>query len=199
MKMLSTFFFFATTIVSSPFCFSATADPQPITQPNITVGDWWEFRSPRGTVTPLVVSRVSPEGFTVLNKNTQQESTYTPSFNKLNGYYLKNGEPVSYTPHNYNFEFPLYPGKTWKQRVTSKTAEKELGYTVQANVITWEEIIILDANGQPKRLQTLKIDYQHGDVSSTCWYSPEANNVVKCVSPFPGQTFEAISFGKGKS
>jgi hypothetical protein len=174
---------------------SVSATAQSIANPNITVGDWWEFKSPKGTITPLVVSRVSPDGFSILNKNTHQESTYTPSFNKLSGYYLKNGEPVSYTPHNYNFEFPLHPGKTWKQRVTSKTSEKELTYTVQANVIAWEEIEISD-NGQSKRLQALKIDYQHGDVASTCWYSPEANNVVRCVSPFPGQTFETIGFGK---
>lgn len=163
-----------------------------VSAPTMIVGDWWTFQNPtRGDIS-LSVTEVNDRGFTVMNKG--KPSVYTPAFNKLSGQSGSTGEAVTYAPHNANFDWPLYPGKTWTQRVTSNTASKQVPYTVTGTVGDWEEIEVA-INGQVRKLPVLKISYQHGSVSSTCWYSPEVKNVAKCVSPFPGQTFEIGGFG----
>lgn len=164
----------------------------PVEAPSMAVGDWWAFKNhPTGAVT-LSVAEVSQGGFTIMNKG--KPSTYTPGFNKVTGYYPTTGEAVTYAPHNANFSWPMYPGKTWSEQVTSETATKRVTYNVTAKVVAWEQIDVV-TNGESRKMATLKIEYYHGSVASTCWYSPDMKNVAKCVSPFPGQTFDVIGFG----
>jgi hypothetical protein len=109
---------------------------------------------------------------------------------------------VRYQPHNWNFEFPLHPGKSWGGDVTWSTPPYGGSMTVKARVVGWEEAELRFGagarRGEVEKLPALRIEYEHidrGTVSkSTCWYAPKIRFAVKCESTIPAYIHEVIDY-----
>ena len=91
-------------------------------------------------------------------------------------------ETVSYTPHDGNFDWPLYVGKSWKARyayrnLVNQTTIDPVQY--EYRVETYEKVVVPAGTWDAFRI-TSKND--NGTSLSTIWYAPELQLIVKRIN-----------------
>lgn len=93
----------------------------------------------------------------------------------------------NYSAMPYLLNFPLYPGKEWKERYVETTNAippvPRAEYSVQSQVRNWETIQVEAGTFRAIRIDTLKTDLASGlKINISSWYSPEVGQIIKMHS-----------------
>jgi hypothetical protein len=165
------------------------------------VGDWWASVFPGGREGKWTVTKVKDGVVTFLSTPSNTSPTETVDGNTIE-YHTARGFGWN-DPYLPNLQFPLQPGKTWKQSywVTFKPKDTSQEFRFQeeteATVGAVERIKI--AAGE---FEAIKITYKFRNQNSTgtweCWYAPAVRRLAKCVAPDQRRpSFEVSSFKVG--
>ena len=167
--------------------------------PKVQVGDTYIAESvypnnPKlNNTTERRVLSVSDDRIDVVSKNikskTGKERTlqFTPEWN-LVGSRNPDGTGVDFSPPLKYFEFPLYPGKTWKQTSleTNMTTGSIREFTLSATVGDWEDVSVPAGVFRALKVttQTELIDREKGQQSTgtdVSWYAPDLRRSAKSM------------------
>jgi hypothetical protein len=174
-------------------CTSATS----VSMPNTKPGDTYIFESlhldnPKlSNTTERKVVSVSDGKLVLAYKNPKSESAkarivqFTPEWNLISSRNL-DGSGFDYSPPLKYFEFPLCPGKTWRQtsRETNIKSGEVREHTFSATVGDWENISVTAGTFRALRITIQKelLD-STGEKKSTgteiSWYVPDIRRSVK--------------------
>lgn len=165
--------------------------------PNITRGDTYitEYQDPDNIKpsyrTVRKVLSVGEGKITIASKNvndkTGKERTlqFTSEWNLMSSR-SPDGNGMDYSPPLKYFDFPLFPGKTWRQtsRGTNIQTYAVRDHTVSAVVGDWEDIIVPTGKLRAIKitLHTELIDLSTGQKSTETdisWYAPEIRRSAK--------------------
>jgi hypothetical protein len=112
---------------------------------------------------------------------------FTPEWNLISSR-NPDGSGFDYSPSLQYFDFPLYPGKTWKQisRETDIKTGAEREHTLSAMVGDWEDVSVPAGTFRAIKitLQTELLDRATGTRSTgtdISWYAPALRRSVKSV------------------
>jgi len=156
-----------------------------IDAPVWNVGDKWTLTLKDS----YTVKSADEDTYTVLWENASgtKESTTIYSRSNLNAIgIVEGGKRKEYQGSRRKFlDFPLYAGKTWKDRSVSRPTRSGIGdperiYLHEFKVIGWEDVEV-----KAGKFKALKIEYRQQisgrDASGKAWYwySPEVKNIVK--------------------
>lgn len=172
--------------------------------PQHEVGDWWILKDPNtGALETLVVREVAPNGDITLfdEKTGKQHGIYTAELNKK-----MMGDDV-YRPHNWNFSFPLTPGKKWDEFASVDTPGTGMvprgTYSFRmVGVVKGAEDITLPLLTGEKTFSTerVEIDFvtRGWTTKISCWYSQAMRFPARCISPNDRQyrAREVVAFGR---
>ena len=167
--------------------------------PKVQVGDTYTVESlyPNNSklnnATERRVLSVSAERIDVASKNIKSKTgkervlQFTPEWN-LVGSRNSDGAGVDFSPPLKYFEFPLSPGKTWRQ--TSVERNIKTGsireFTLSATVGNWEDVSVPAGVFRAIIIttQTELVDREKGQESTgtdVSWYAPDVRRSVKSV------------------
>ena len=156
-----------------------------IDAPVWNVGDKWTLTFKDS----YTVKSADEDTYTVLWENVSgtKESTTIYDRSNLNAIgIVEGGKRKEYQGSRRKFlDFPLYPGKTWKDRSVSRPARSGIGdpehiYLHEFKVIGWEDVEV-----KAGKFKALKIEYRQqisgrdARGKAWYWYSPEVKNIVK--------------------
>lgn len=187
-------------IAAPPDTPSTTASPvESADIPGVNVGDTYVVESQypqnaklNNTTERKVISVLDGE-ITVASRNVKSTSDrsrivrFTREWN-LVGSRNSDGTGVAFAPPLKYFDFPLYPGKTWKQ--TSVERNIKTGaireFTLSATVGNWEDVSVPAGVFRAIKIttQTELVDREKGQESTgtdVSWYAPDARRSVKSV------------------
>ncbi|MGH8580556.1 MAG: type II secretion system major pseudopilin GspG [Gammaproteobacteria bacterium] len=179
---------------------SNTPSPAPTAEaPKVQAGDTYIAESvypnnPKlNNTTERRVLSVSDKRIDVASRNIKSKTgkermlQFTPEWN-LVGSRNSDGTGVDFSPPLKYFEFPLYPGKTWRQTSIEKNiktgATRE--FTLSAIVGDWENISVPAGKFRAIKIttQTALLDGASGQRSTgtdISWYAPDTRRSVKSL------------------
>lgn len=169
--------------------------------PGVNVGDTYVVESQypqnaklNNTTERKVISVVDGE-ITVTSRNVSSTTgrsrilRFTPEWNLVSSRNA-DGSGLDYSPPLKYFEFPLYPGKTWRQTSIEKNiktgATRE--FTLSATVGDWKNVSVPAGTFRAIKIttQTALLDGTTGQRSTgtdISWYAPEIRRSVKSLVP----------------
>jgi hypothetical protein len=171
----------------------------PVTAPPIRVGDSYvyEAREPDYPESSVVTRRTvtSTKGPVVLSSVNVNSKKAKPRLLHFNGEWnlvaVRNADDsgLDYAPPLKYYEFPLYPGKTWRQTTTetnSRTGATRT-HTVSGTVGPWEDVVVPAGSFRALRvsLQTELFDPSTGERqpgTDVSWYVPEVRRSVRSLT-----------------
>ena len=170
-----------------------------VTVPAITVGDSYVYESkdPEKPDSSLSTRRTvtSTKGKVILssinldNKSAKARNLHFDREWNLIGTRNADNSGLDYSPPLKYFDFPLFPGKTWRQ-VTTETNIKtgaSRSHTISGTVGQWEDVSVPAGTFRAIKieLQTELFDPGTGERiagSDTSWYAPEVRRSVKSLT-----------------
>jgi hypothetical protein len=175
--------------VSKPF--PAGMGPKVAQRPDIKAGDWVFRRKANGQTGRLEVKEVRPDG-TMIVMLGKKPAIFTTSWDLIDGYGGKTGDPVSYSPAFPNLQFPLATGNTWQATIAWTSGRFNGTTQVKAVVGDWTKVTVGE-----KVVNAIVINYDYDDGTKTsCLYSPEVPWVaVTCTSNNSTYAFSIEKYG----
>lgn len=160
--------------------------------PNPKPGSRWLLKALDGSWTAqFELKRVENGKFIVLLNG--RETEYTNEWNALENVVDQRTIRAKFSPHDYSFSFPLWEGKRWGG-IVSWTGRAALmtqdTFSVSGEAKGWEKIEV-----EAGSFEAIKVIIQTEKILVICWYAPEAQLTVKCVSPtHPRRSWELGEF-----
>ena len=170
-----------------------------VAAPPVRAGDSYVYESADGgsgdnalVTRRTVVSAGSVIVMESLNLSSRRAKPRTLRFDRewnLLGTRDSQGEGRDYAPPLKYYDFPLYPGKTWRQTTTethTKTGAIRV-HTLSGVVGSWEEVRVPAGvfRGIRVSLQTELVDHSTGETvygTDVSWYVPQVRRSVKSVT-----------------
>ena len=190
-----------TTRPAVPFAAQGTkASPTEVADiPDVRVGDTYlvDSQYPNNAklnnMTERKVVSVIDGGVTVASRNVKSRSgqsrmlRYTQEWNFVSSRNA-DGSGLDYLPPLKYFEFPLYPGKSWRQ--TSRETNVKTGatrdFTLSATVGEWENISVPAGTFRAIKITTQSeivdsVSGQRSTGTDVSWYAPDVRRSIKSV------------------
>jgi ankyrin repeat protein len=180
---------------------AASADTPPIkTGDTYIIESLYPDNPKLNSTTERKVISVSDGKITVASRNIKSKTgstrtiRFTPEWNLISGR-NPDGSGLDYSPPLKYFEFPLYPGKTWRQTSMEKNiktgAVRE--HTLSATVGNWEDVSVSAGTFRAIKIttQTELLDRatrQRSTGTDISWYAPNIRRSVK--SEVTSQNFQ---------
>lgn len=171
----------------------------PTGAPKVQVGDTYIVESAYrsgptlNSTTERRVSSVSDDRIDVVSKNIQSKSgkerilQFTLEWN-LVASRNSDGTGMDFSPALKYFDFPLYPGKTWKQTTVERNSKTGSirEFTLSATVGNWEDVSVPAGVFRAIKIttQTELLDREKGQQSTgtdVSWYAPNLRRSAKSV------------------
>jgi hypothetical protein len=203
-------------VLALAVCASASAqvrlaDPELVYRPELSIGDWWEFRNVSSRTWRLTVVAKRADGYTLARSSAGQHidngigrATFLAD---LDGWITTNIDAAGKaTPTGDKWEyvkFPLKVGSRWFFDATSTTVRSRTEvqtWHLDSRAEAWETI---DLGGRSVRAIKIEIAMRQqgggmGYSTNTLavWYAPEAKRIVRLVASYAGgPSANMIAFG----
>ena len=156
---------------------SPPAGAKVIPLPDLKRGSWWVYKDKDGEK-KWELKKVEGGKFFVQVEGEGRERIYTNEWNWVEG--PGTAGWVTYSPHFYDYSFPLWQGKKWTGQYTGggfprrMWGEAKQWDTVKVPAGTFEALkveVTRERSASTGRLMQIK---------STCWYADEVRDVIKC-------------------